>query len=96
MLVLDKSDTEQMLFTLVNAGVPVTMASRMLGFSRAQGFYIIEQNKARSRTRRSYVSAKMVEMAETLIDRGLPLDVVVAATGLTGQQILDYLSSEEG
>ena len=83
------------MLTLVRSGVPVTVAGKMLGFSRAQGFYVVERNKVRPKARRSHVSAKTVDLAGSLIDHGLPLNVVVAATGLTGQQILDYLSEDE-
>ena len=96
MLVLNRSQVEGMFLTLVRSGVKVTRACRILGMSRARGFYIVDRFQCRPtrRGRRRYVPVKMVETAEILIGHGMSLDVVVAATGLTGQQILDLFSKE--
>jgi hypothetical protein len=95
MLVYERSEVEDMLARLVASGVTVTSASRMLGLTPSQGFCALEKRCITDRARRrAYVPVKTLDAPLDMVEKGVPIDVIAAVTGLSGQQILDQLEDE--
>jgi len=90
-MILVKAETDRIISRLVRSGIPVTKASLMVGLSRTQGYNLLKK-KAQKGPKARYVSVKKLDLAEKLVLQGVPLDVVAAATGLSGYQIIGYLS----
>lgn len=85
MLVYERSEVEGMLARLVISGVTVTNASRMLGLTPSQGFYVLGKRRITNRAkRRPYVPVKTLDTAEEMIEKGFTIDVIAAGHGSLG------------
>jgi len=89
----------EILRELVGSGITVVYASQLIGLSKSQGFYHLGVPKEELRHHKKrcvkYMSYKRLKTAERLIRKGVLINVVVAATGLTAQQIIDYFDNYE-
>ena len=94
-IIVDRDRMYEFLMRLVASGVDVAEASKLLGFTPAQGYYLSEKTGLQKNKKgKSYVTKRLLEIVWDMLDEGFTVDEIAAATGLSGQQIIDYALKE--
>ncbi len=77
---------------LVATGLPVSCLPPLLGMSSEKLYYRLKGMKQEEKPFKRKKSITRLEMAACLLEEGVPLDIVVSVTGVSGSQILSWLS----
>ncbi len=77
---------------LVTAGLPISCLSSLLGMTSEKLYYRLRGVKQEEKPFKRKKSITRLETAARLLEEGVPLDVVAFVTGVSGSQILSWLS----
>jgi len=94
-IIVDRGRMHEFFIRLVASGMDVDEASKLLGFTPAQGYYLSEKTGLQKNKKgKPYVTKKLLEIVWNMLDEGFTVDEIAAATGLSSQQIIDYALKE--
>ncbi len=96
-IVLDDEMKLNLADRLVEAGVPISSLPPLVGLSTEKLYYRLKGAK-READQKVFLRKKSIrrlEAAVSLLEKGYPLDVVAYATGISGSQILSWMSEME-
>ncbi len=77
---------------LVAAGLPISCLPPLLGMSSEKLYYRLKRVKQEEKPFKRKKSITRLEAAASLLEEGIPLDIVAFVTGVSGSQILSWLS----
>ncbi len=80
---------------LVAAGLPVSCLPPLVGMSSEKLYYRLKGVKQEKKPFKRKKSITLLETAACLLEEGVPLDIVAFVTGVSGSQILSWLSETE-